>query len=38
MESIARLVALVAGIAIVVLTVWSVFTSLVLPAGDVLAA
>ena len=31
MESIARLVALVAGIAIVVLTVWSVFTSLVLP-------
>jgi len=31
MESIARLVALVAGIAMVVLTVWSVFTSLVLP-------
>ena len=27
----ARLVALVAGIAIVVLTVWSVFTSLVVP-------
>ena len=37
MESIARLVALVAGIAIVVLTVWSVFTSLVAAAGDVLA-
>ena len=31
METIARLVALVAGIAIVILTVWSVFTSLVLP-------
>ncbi len=31
MESIARTVALVAGIAIVVLTAWSVFTSLVLP-------
>ena len=31
MESIARLVALVAGSVIVVLTVWSVFTSLVLP-------
>ena len=31
MESIVRLVALVAGIAIVVLTLWSVFTSLVLP-------
>ncbi len=31
MESIARLVALIAGIAIVVLTLWSVFTSLVLP-------
>jgi hypothetical protein len=31
MESIARLVAFVAGIAIVILTVWSVFTSLVLP-------
>jgi hypothetical protein len=30
-ETIARLVALVAGIAIVILTVWSVFTSLVLP-------
>jgi len=30
-ESIARTVALVAGIGIVVLTVWSVFTSLVLP-------
>ena len=31
MESIARTVALVAGIAIVILTAWSVFTSLVLP-------
>ena len=31
METIGRLVALVAGIAIVILTVWSVFTSLVLP-------
>jgi hypothetical protein len=31
MESIARSVALVAGIAIVILTLWSVFTSLVLP-------
>jgi len=30
-ETIARLIALVAGITIVVLTVWSVFTSLVLP-------
>jgi len=30
-ETFARLVALVAGIAIVILTVWSVFTSLVLP-------
>jgi hypothetical protein len=30
-ETVARLVALVAGIAIVLLTVWSVFTSLVLP-------
>ncbi len=31
METFARLVALVAGIAIVIVTVWSVFTSLVLP-------
>jgi hypothetical protein len=30
-ETVARLIALVAGIAIVILTVWSVFTSLVLP-------
>ena len=37
METIARLVAFVAGIVIVVLTVWSVFTSLVLPSGDLLA-
>ena len=31
MESVARMVALIAGIAIVLLTAWSVFTALVVP-------